>query len=528
MKHFHMLVAMALACAGLSVASPLLAQKYGGTLQVLIAAAPDSLSIHEGSPVNTVGVSALFNNLVFYDPLVARESLDTIRPELAEGWSWNPEKTALTFKLRQGVTWHDGKPFSSADVKRTFDVVRGASQERPKLNPRKAWYANVESIATNGDGEVTFWLKRPQPSLIAMLAAGSAPVMAAHFPVADWRTKALGTGPFVLTEYQRDKLMLMNRNPRYFVAGRPYLDAVRMNIIHARATQVAAYVAGQLDVVTYSVALKPFMEAVKQGTDQVLFHKTVGTNARYVMFNPRKPPFDNPRLRLAMSAALDRVAYGKTVLQGGAVIAGTLTPPPIGYWGQTHAELVDVPGYGDPEKGKAEAQRIMRELGYGPDNPLKAEILANPVAVVLDSAVWTAGALKPIYVDATVKQSEPAVFRAALARRDFQIVAYSSTNGSDDPDITFYEHYGCGSLRSYNDYCNPDLQRKFDEQSQMFDTVARHKLVREIDVGILRDAPRAMMGFGVYYFPTWPYVKNFVPHQANSNFWRFQEVWLDK
>ncbi|MBI4081505.1 MAG: ABC transporter substrate-binding protein [Candidatus Lambdaproteobacteria bacterium] len=524
----RMLLAVAVACSGLTAATTLFAQKYGGTLQVLLTSPPDSLSIHEGSPVNSVGVSSMFNNLVYYDPFIQRESFETIRPELAESWSWNPDKTALTFKLRQGVAWHDGKPFTSADVKHTFDVVRGTSTARLKLNPRKSWYAQVGEIVTAGDYEVTFRLKRPQPSLIAMLAAGSSPVMPAHVPVADWRTKATGTGPFWLSEYQRDKVLVANRNGNYFIRNRPYLDFVRMNIIRSRATQTAAYVSGQLDVVVYSVATKPFMDSVRRASDQVQFQQIISTTNHYVMFNPKKPPFDNPKLRLAMSAALDRSGFSKSVFQGGLVTAGANVPPPMGTWGLTPEQLARVPGFGEIEKGREMARQMMAELGYGPKNPLKVDILTTTVPITLDSAVWTAGALKEVYVDATLQQTEPAVFRAALARRDYHIIAYSGTNGSDDPDVTFYEHYGCGSLRSYSDYCNPALQKQFDQQSQMFDNGARLRVVHDADAQILTDVPRALLGFRISYFPTWPYVKNFIPHQASSNFWRFQEVWLDK
>ncbi|MBI4081464.1 MAG: ABC transporter substrate-binding protein [Candidatus Lambdaproteobacteria bacterium] len=522
-------MAMAVAAALCLTALPATAQKYGGTLQVLISGNPNSLNIHDEPPTNaTVALAPVYNALAIFDPMIAKETLETIRPELAESWSWSADRTALTFKLRQGVKWHDGRPFIAQDVKRTFDVVRGAAAERMKLNPRRAWYANVAEIVTNGDRAVTFRLKRPQPSLIAMLATGLAPVMAAHFPVADWRTKTLGTGPFVLKEYQRDKAVVLVKNLDYWAPGRPYLDGIRVNVVQARATQLAAYLAKQVEVVTPSAALKPFMDSIKKATDQVQFQEVTGTTNLYIMFNANRPPFNNSRLRLAMSSALDRVAYRKVVLGGSVATAGTMLPPPTGAWGLTPEQLVALPGYGNHQQNREEARRIMRELGYSPDKPLQAEILTNNVTFYVDAGAWTAGSLKEVYVDAKVKSLEPAVFLGNLSRREFQIVAYSGTNGSDDPDITFYEHYGCGSLRNYNDYCNPELQKKYDEQSAMFDNAARLKLVQEIDTKLVTDVARAFMGFRINYFPTWPYVKGFVAHQSSYNFWRMQEVWLDR
>ena len=107
----------------------------------------------------------VFNNLVLFDQHVPQNSLASIVPDLATGWSWSEDGTALTFPLRQGVKWHDGKPFTARDVKCTWDVLRERSAEKLRINPRKAWYRNVEEITTNGDYEVTFHLKRPQPHL---------------------------------------------------------------------------------------------------------------------------------------------------------------------------------------------------------------------------------------------------------------------------------------------------------------------------------------------------------------------------
>ena len=97
--------------------------------------------------------------------------MDTIVPDLATRWTWNESRTAVTFTLRQGVTWHDGKPFTAADVKCTWDMVADLTPGKMRKSPRKEWYANLEKITVNGDSEVTFHLKRPQPSLLMMLSS---------------------------------------------------------------------------------------------------------------------------------------------------------------------------------------------------------------------------------------------------------------------------------------------------------------------------------------------------------------------
>jgi len=115
------------------------AQKPGGVLRVYHRDSPASMSIHEES-TNSVSIPmmAVFNNLVLYDQHKVQNSLDTIVPDLAESWSWAEDGTRLTFKLRQRIKWHDGEPFTSADVKRTWNLPTGRAAERLRLNPRKS------------------------------------------------------------------------------------------------------------------------------------------------------------------------------------------------------------------------------------------------------------------------------------------------------------------------------------------------------------------------------------------------------
>src|SRR4029077_18725343 len=153
--------------------------KSGGVLTTSPLSATPSLSPHEESTIATVQqASPCFNNLVYYDPTKKVESADTIIPELAEKWSWQDNYRNLVFFLRKNVKWHDGKPFTSADVKYTFDVAREAPTALAKLrlSARKEWWTNVSAIEAPEPYTVVFHLKRPQPSLLLMLASGYSPV----------------------------------------------------------------------------------------------------------------------------------------------------------------------------------------------------------------------------------------------------------------------------------------------------------------------------------------------------------------
>src|SRR5436190_5576788 len=131
---------------------PAVAQKSGGILQMPNFTSPASMSIHEESTI-AVGIPMMgvFNNLVVFDQQVAQNSLASVVPDLATGWSWSEDGAQLTFPLRQGVKWHDGKPFTARDVKCTWDTLSERSSDKFRINPRKSWYRNVENITTNGD-----------------------------------------------------------------------------------------------------------------------------------------------------------------------------------------------------------------------------------------------------------------------------------------------------------------------------------------------------------------------------------------
>src|ERR1700682_5855357 len=168
------------------------AQKKGGTLRLYHNDNPPSASLLEESTIASVTpFSAVFNNLVVFDPAKVHETLETVIPDLAESWSWDATNTRLTFKLRQGVTWHDGKPFTAKDVQCTWRMLIGKSEGQTdfRKNPRQVWYSKLQDVTTNGDYETTFVRGEPQPSLPVLLASGYSAVFPCHVPQQVMRTK---------------------------------------------------------------------------------------------------------------------------------------------------------------------------------------------------------------------------------------------------------------------------------------------------------------------------------------------------
>src|SRR5437868_8026940 len=136
-------------CLAMLMPAMAVAQQSGGVLKFYHRDSPASMSILEEATVSTVApMMSDFNNLVLFNQHEKQNRPEFIEPELAESWSWNEDHTKLSFRLRQGVKWHDGKPFTSADVKCTWDMLTGKSANKLRLNPRKAWYRNLDDVTT--------------------------------------------------------------------------------------------------------------------------------------------------------------------------------------------------------------------------------------------------------------------------------------------------------------------------------------------------------------------------------------------
>src|SRR5712692_2517442 len=323
------------------------AQKQAGALRVYHRDSPASMSILEEVTISTVApVMGVFNNLVMFDQHVPQNSLDSIVPDLALSWAWSNDAKELTFKLREGVRWHDGKPFTAADVQCTWDLILGKSPIRLRINPRKSWYWNLDHVAAKGADEVVFRLKQPQPAFIALLASGFSPVYPCHVRPADMRQHPIGTGPFKFVEWKQNESIKLTRNPDYWKRGRPYLDGIEFTIISNRSTAMLAFIAGRLDMTFPTEVSIPLLKDVAAQAPQAvckLAPLNVSTN---IILNRDTPPFNNPAIRRALALTLDRKAFVDILSEGKADIGASMLPPPEGVWGMPKKMLETITGYG--------------------------------------------------------------------------------------------------------------------------------------------------------------------------------------
>jgi len=530
MKRTIVWVALSLVVSLIVMAGAVHAQKPGGVLKIQHMDSPPSPSIHEEATVSVaVPFMAVFNNLVIYDQNVARNSFESIVPDLATRWSWNTDGTQLTFTVRQGVTWHDGKPFTARDVQCTFELLLGVGDPKLRRNPRSAWYSNLEKVIADGDVTVTFHVKQPQPSLLALLASGYTPIYPCHVAPTDMRRKPIGTGPFKFVELRTNEAIKLVRNNDYWKPGRPYLDGIEYTVIANRSTRMLSFISGAFDMTFPTDVTVPLLANIRKDAPHAqCAMRTTGVSTNLIV-NRDVPPFDDPRIRRAMALSLDRQAFIDILSEGRDKMGGTMLPPPEGVWGLPPEMLKTITGYGDVAQNREQARDLMKQAGYGPDKRLKIKVSTRNIPTFRDPAVILIDQLRQIWIDGELEVIDTAVYYNRVFAKNYTVAMNQTGAAVDDPDQNLFEGYACGSLRNYNNYCSPDMTRLFEAQSRETDFKKRQQMVWDIDRKLQEDIARPIIFHGVAAACWQPHVKG-LTIMVNSiyNGWRFEDVWLDK
>ncbi len=531
MKRTHPLAKSLLLIAIASFATAAVAQKSGGTLRAPLRENPGSASLHEESSIGALQpFMAVYNNLVIFDQQEKVVRPESIRPDLATEWSWSPDNLVLTLKLRQGVKWHDGKPFTSADVQCTWDTILGKRTSNWRLNTHKEWYSNLKEVTVAGPYEVRFTLARAQPSFLSFLASGYSPVYPCHVDGRVMRQMPIGTGPFKMAEWKQGDMVRLVKNTDYWKPGRPYLDAIEWRIVTSAATRTLSFIAGEFDLTASGDLNANAVKDIRAQAPKAICQTSASNSTGFLFVNHKTPPFDNPKLQRAISLALDRSEFVKAT-QGDGNIGGILMSPPHGNWGLAPEQLATVPGMGkDVKRNREEARKIMQELGYGPNKKLNTTYIVRVGSPnYLMNLSIAVDQLRSIYIEGDIQQKEYTVYTGAIVKGAYTLAFHSTSAAMDDPDIVLYEGYKCKSVRNYTHYCRREVEAKIDEQSATVDPVKRKQLVQAIDLMLLQDFARMALyqqtSTGCWH----PHVKGYL-RAANSIYThhRMEDVWLDK
>ena len=440
--------------------------KYGGELiSNSNPGEPRDLDFQSCGPGSCLVVAApVYNGLLRINP----ENTNEIIGDLASTWEPSDDGLSFTFHLRDGINFHDGEPFTAADVKATFD--RGLDPDFHSTRVERHIKKLIKQVDLIDDRTVRFVQNSPGLLLIPTLASNWMMVVPKHVLDEDaLGEKAIGTGAFKFVKWDRDVELVYERNPDYFEEGLPFLDEFRILQINDRATLIGALVSEQLNMWLFTGARPTDIEKVQQqlGADKVnAIPYPVGVNQTFI-FNTQRPPFDDIRVRRAVFLALDRQDYLDKVWRGQGVAGAVLDPAIYGDVAIPLEEVNQMPGVRQPkDEDLAEAKRLMAEAGF--PNGFKLEdnecLGQNTAQGRLYMEVPIAQLRTALNIDCDiVLQDRPSVF-ARVAEGDFTLYGHGSGVQFKDPDSIFGLIIAPNAGRNWGRWEHPEFTKLYNEQ----------------------------------------------------------------
>ena len=500
--------------------------KRGGTLEFAVSAEPPNYDCHGATSFAFIHpVRPHYNTLLKFD----EPNYPKVKGDLAQSWTVAPDGLTYTFKLKPNIKFHDGTAMTSADVKASYERI--ANPPKGVVSIRSAAYADIASIETPDPQTVVFKLKARNASMLTNFASPWDCIYSAaklkqdpNFPLKN----VLGTGPFKFVQHAAGSHWLGERFNDYFEKGRPYLDGYRAIFITNTAARVNALQAGEVlsEFRGHSPADRDRL--VKALGDKVVVHESPWICSLVVSFNTEKKPFDDARVRRALSLAVDRWGGAKALSRIALVrdVGGVLRP---GYQlAASQKELEQYPGFGrDTKKARAEARKLLAEAGV---KNLKFKFLNRNVSMPYTPVgVFLIDQWRQIGVTAEHEQPETRAYIANLRSGNYEVGLDFNCDAVDDPNLQLAKYISAKrSPINYGRYTDATLDRLYDAQKGELDEKKRYAILREFERHALTQA---------YTFPTiwwhriivnWKQIKGW--HMSPSHYLNqdLQDVWLDK
>jgi len=471
----------------------------GGTLVVAISADPG----HLNPAITTSGATHTAAELL-YNGLLGRDERGNPLPELAESWQVEQAGAVYRFRLREGVKWHDGAPFTAADVKFSFEEVLLKYHARTKASMG----GSLAAIETPDDRTVVFRFKQPYAPLLFQLDVTEAPIVARHIyqgsdPQANpANANPVGTGPFKLVSYKKGAEIRLVRNPGYFKKGLPHLDEVAMRIIPDAATQVLALENGEVDFL-WGV---PGPQQSRLSADarfrlaQTAYSPGGSNCIMTVSFNLDRPILKETRVRRALGHATDRQPFLTQVLFGEGKVA---TAPISSEIPWAHAEGLTMLRF-----DRAEAERLLEAVGWkregdGPRVARGVPGVADGTRLAIDFLHFPTFAKYgelirqqwgTIGVTVTLRPLEPAVFAPTVFKdRNFDTNVISYCQGPD-PEIGVRRMYDSSQISAAPftnaaGFRNAKVDALFDEAARVVERDKRSRIYRQIQEVAVQELP---------------------------------------
>jgi peptide/nickel transport system substrate-binding protein len=498
--------------------------RRGGVLQVALAADPPSLDAQqEQTFAVTQPMSAVYNNLVVLDP----HNYPEVIGDVAKSWTISDDHLTYTFTLHEGIKFHDGSELTSADVKASWEKVVFPTEG--VISPRRGNYQMIKSIEAPDRNTVVFRLHHPSPPIMTHLAHPANFIYPKKYLDTDphyFKNHAVGSGPYKLKNYVRGSYVELERNPDYWKKGLPYLDGLKYFIIVDTSARATALRGGRVDI---ELRFLPpgDVDAIKQSLgDKIVPAKIQNIGTFGVTLNVDKKPFDDERVRKALTLAIDRYDLVKTLapITNLEHVGGIM--PPTGQWAISQEELETFPGFSrDHAANLREAKRLLAEAGY--PNGFKTVLTNRNIKMpYIDLAVYLISAWKKIGVEAEHKVEETATWSQSRVNRDFELLLdpYGSTLVGDPDEML--DKFVTGQPENWGRMSDPVVDQLFAAQTKEMDEQKRIQLVKEIQKRLLEKVWRIPGAFTTRIEVRTARLRNYEPMPSHWNNRRFEDAWL--
>ena len=496
----------------LLVAMPADAQdkpRHGGELVFVVPSEPPSYDAHQEETFGVIHPMAPhYNTLLRVDP----NDRTGTKPvgDIAESWTVSKDGLTYTFKIRRGVKFHDGSELTSKDVKASYDKILKPPAGVKSL--RKEAYESIASVDAPDAGTFVVKLKYPEPSILLNLASPWNWIYKADLLAKDphWYEKnVMGTGPFTFVEHVKGSHWVGKKNPNYWDKGKPYLDGYRAIFISSSAAQVAA-VRGERAMIQFRSFSPPERDQLVQALgNKIAVQESPWDCLNFVSMHHDKKPFDDKRVRRALSLALDRyegsAALSKITLVkdvAGIQVPGTpyATPP---------AELEKLAGYGrDINKNRAEARRLLKEAGVADGFSLvfKNRGIPHPYEPL---GIWLIAQWKQIGLNVRQEIIEASAYHPMLKRGDFEVAMDFQCGFIVEPDLDL-PRFISTSDANYGRHKDTVIDDLMHRQGRATDLEERKKILRQLEKRLLDEEAH------IIYTLQWHRI---IPHLAKVKGW---------
>jgi len=481
----------------------------GGELVFVVPSEPPSYDAHQEETFGVIHPMAPhYNTLLRVDP----NDRTGTKPvgDLAESWTVSKDGLTYTFKIRRGVKFHDGSELTSRDVKASYDKILKPPAGVKSL--RKEAYESVASVEAPDPGTFIVKLKYPEPSILLNLSSPWNWIYKADLLAKDphWYEKnVMGTGPFTFVEHVKGSHWIGKKNPSYWDKGKPYLDGYRAIFISASAAQVAA-IRGERAMIQFRSFSPPERDQLVQALgNKIAVQESPWDCLNFVSMHHEKKPFDDKRVRRALSLALDRYEGSKALSRitlvkdvAGIQVPGTpyATPP---------AELEKLAGYGhDINANRAEARRLLKEAGV-PDGfsfVFKNRGIPHPYEPL---GIWLISQWKQIGLNVRQEIIEASAYHPMLKRGDFEVAMDFQCGFIVEPDLDL-PRFVSTSDANYGRHKDTVIDDLMHRQGRATDLEERKKILRQLEKRLLDEEAH------VIWTLQWHRI---VPHLAKVKGW---------